>query len=137
MRFRRHRHGNRRAELLLARRRQTYTYRVAGIAHAGGARGSVWRSNLSETNRSVATANLTLTYRMTGNTVTRTYMLPNSWIKEWEDVAASLFNQGTATSGAIGYATVEVRTAAGLIWAYGSVVDNGTGDPTTIVPFIE
>lgn len=37
----------------------------------------------------------------------------------------------------IGYATVEVRTAGGLIWTYGSVVDNGTGDPTTILPFVE
>jgi hypothetical protein len=227
---------------------QGYTYQVAGIAHAGGAGGSVWRSNLSVTNRSGATANLTLTYRMAGNTVTRTYMLPNNWIKEWEDVAASLFNQGAATSGSIeiisdvpimvvartynqapdgtfgqgmpgnpaseaatfgqiavlpqlkktsefrtnvgfmnhgvaacnvrvrlysetgsqigstidtsvpamqwkqindvfgeagvgqcpiGYATVEVRTAGGLIWTYGSVVDNGTSDPTTIVPFLE
>jgi hypothetical protein len=33
--------------------------------------------------------------------------------------------------------TVEVRTAGGKIWAYGSVVDNGTGDPTTIPLFIE
>jgi hypothetical protein len=24
-----------------------------------------------------------------------------------------------------------------LIWTYGSVVDNGTGDPTTILPFME
>jgi hypothetical protein len=37
----------------------------------------------------------------------------------------------------IGYATIEVRTAGGMVWAYGSVVDNGTGDPTTILPFVE
>jgi Putative binding domain, N-terminal len=227
---------------------QSYTYQVAGIAHAGGAGGSVWRSTLCVTNRSGATANLTLVYRMAGNTVTRTYILPSSWIKEWEDVAASLFNQGANTSGSveitsdaplmvvartynqapdgtfgqglpgnpdsealtfgqlgvlpqlkktsmfrtnvgfmnhgsaacnvrvrlysetgtqigstidtsvpamqwkqindvfgeagvgqcpIGYATVEVRTAGGMIWTYGSVVDNGTGDPTTILPFVE
>jgi hypothetical protein len=227
---------------------QTYSYQVAGIAHAGGAGGSVWRSTLCVTNRSGATADLTLTYRMAGNTVTRTHMLPNSWIKEWEDVAASLFDQGANTSGSIeitsdapvlvvartynqapdgtfgqgmpgnpdseaatfgqiavlpqlkktsafrtnvgfmnhgsaacsvrirlysengsqignpidtsvpakewkqindvfgeagvgqcpiGYATIEVRTAGGMVWAYGSVVDNGTGDPTTIVPFME
>jgi hypothetical protein len=227
---------------------QAYTYQVAGIAHAGGAGGSVWRSTLCVTNRAAAAANLTLVYRMAGNSVTRTYMLPSNWIKEWEDVAASLFNQGANTSGSIeiasdmpimvvartynqapegtfgqglpgnpdseaatfgqiavlpqlkktsvfrtnvgfmnhgsaacnvrirlysetgtqigstidtsvpamqwkqindvfgeagvgqcliGYATVEVRTAGGMIWTYGSVVDNGTGDPTTILPFIE
>lgn len=42
-----------------------------------------------------------------------------------------------ATSGAgdqeIGFATVEVRTAGGRAWAYASVIDNATGDPT-IVP---
>jgi len=37
----------------------------------------------------------------------------------------------------IEYATIEVLSAGGNIWAYGSVVDNGTGDPTTICLFIE
>jgi hypothetical protein len=32
----------------------------------------------------------------------------------------------------VAYATVEVRTPGGRVWAYGSVVDNATGDPTTI-----
>jgi hypothetical protein len=227
---------------------ETYTYQVAGIAHAGGAGGSIWRSTLCVTNRSGSTANLTLVYRMGSNTVTRTHTLQNSWIKEWADVAVSLFNQSANTSGAIeitsdapimvvartyneapdgtfgqgmpgnddletlasgqlgvlpqlkkssafrtnvglmnhgtaacnvriklfsetgsqlggtidtsvpakqwkqindvfneagvsscaiGYATIEVRTAGGKIWAYGSVVDNGTGDPTTIPLFIQ
>ncbi len=31
-----------------------------------------------------------------------------------------------------GYAMVEVLTEGGSVWAYGSVVDNATGDPTTI-----
>jgi hypothetical protein len=225
-----------------------YTYQVAGIAHAGGAGGSVWRSTLCVTNRSGSVANMTLVYRMASNTITRDYVLQSNWIKEWEDVAASLFNQGANTSGSIeinsdmplmvvartyneapdgtfgqgmpgnpdsealtsgqlgilpqlkktsvfrtnvgmmnhgsaacnvrirlysetgnqignaidtsvparqwkqindvfgeagvgqcpiGYATIEVRTAGGMIRAYGSVVDNGTGDPTTILPFIE
>jgi hypothetical protein len=225
-----------------------YYYEVAGIAHAGGAGGSVWRSTLCVTNMSGTTADLTLIYRMSGNTVTRTHMLQNNRIKEWEDVAVSLFNQSNNTSGAIeivssvpimvvartyneapdgtfgqgmpgndesatlttghlgilpqlkktvafrtnvglmnhgssscnvriklysetgsqlgstidtavppeqwkqindvfdeagigecaiGYATVEVLTPGGRIWAYGSVVDNGTGDPTTIHLSIE
>jgi len=225
-----------------------YHYEVAGIAHAGGAGGSAWRSTLCVTNLSGSTADLTLVYRMSSSTVTRTHVLQNSRIKEWADVAASLFNQSGNTSGAIeitsnvpvmavartyneapdgtfgqgmpgnddlqtlasgqlgvlpqlkktaafrtnlglmnhgsaactvriklfsetgsqlgstintsvpakqwkqindvfneagvgqcqiGYATIEVVTAGGKIWAYGSVVDNGTGDPTTILLFIE
>ncbi len=31
-----------------------------------------------------------------------------------------------------GYVTVEVVTDGCLVWAYGSVVDNGSGDPTTV-----
>ena len=226
----------------------SYRYEVAGVAHAGGAGGSVWRSTLCVTNLSGSTAELTLVYRMSGSTTTRTHMLQNNRIKEWADVAVSLFNQSGNTSGAIeitssvpvmvvartyneapdgtfgqgmpgnddlqtltsgqlgvlpqlkktaafrtnvglmnhgsaacnvrvklfsetgnqlgstintsvpakqwkqindvfneagvgqcqiGYATIEVLTAGGKIWAYGSVVDNGTGDPTTILLFIE
>ena len=32
----------------------------------------------------------------------------------------------------VAYATVEVLTPGGRVWAYGSVVDEATGDPTTI-----
>ena len=32
----------------------------------------------------------------------------------------------------LGYAVVEVLTAGCRAWAYGSVVDNQTGDPTTV-----
>jgi len=225
----------------------TYTYQVAGIAHAGGAGGSVWRSTLCVTNRSGSRADLTLGYRMGSSAVTRTHQLQSGWIKEWADVAVSLFDQIGSTSGSIeivsnvpiivvartyneapdgtfgqgmpgngdsatlaygqlgvlpqlkkttafrtnvglmnhgvtacnvriklfsetgsqlgstintsvpakqweqindvfdeagvgecqiGFATIEILTAGGKIWAYGSVVDNGTGDPTTIPLFI-
>jgi hypothetical protein len=33
---------------------------------------------------------------------------------------------------ALVYATVEVQTAGGTAWAYGALVDNRTGDPTTL-----
>jgi hypothetical protein len=225
-----------------------YVYQAAGIAHAGGAGGSVWRSTLCITNRSGSTANLTLIYRTASKTVTRTRTLQNGRINEWEDVADSLFGQSNNTSGSIeitsnvpvmvvartynegasgtfgqgmpgnddsvtltsgqtgvlpqikktssfrtnigfmnhgssacsvrvklfrdngsqigstinttvpaskwiqindvfgeaglnqctiGYATVQVMTQGGKVWAYASVVDNGTGDPTTIPLFIE
>jgi hypothetical protein len=32
----------------------------------------------------------------------------------------------------IAYATVEVTTTGGTVWAYGSVIDAATGDPTTV-----
>ncbi len=224
------------------------TYQVAGIAHASGAGGSSWRSTLCITNRSGSTANLTLKYRTSGGAITRTHTLQNNRIKEWEDVAVTLFNQSGSTSGAIevtantpvlviartynqgadgtfgqalpgndesatltsgdtgilpllkktsafrtnvgfmnhqgascnvrirlyseqgaqlgthidvsvpaygwkqvndvfssagvghcqiGYATIEVRTSGGKVWAYGSVVDNGTGDPTTVPVYVQ
>ena len=37
----------------------------------------------------------------------------------------------------IAYATVEVQTAAGKIWAYASVVDAVTGDPTTVPVIVQ
>ncbi len=48
---------------------------------------------------------------------------------------------GAAYSGAgrreLAYATVTVETADGQVWAYGSVVDNASGDPTTIPILVE
>jgi hypothetical protein len=38
---------------------------------------------------------------------------------------------------AIAYATIEVDTSGGLAWAYASVVDNSTGDPTTVPVLVQ
>ena len=224
------------------------SYLVAGIAHATGAGGSVWRSTLAVTNRSGGTAQLTLVYRYSGSSRTRSRTLQNGDIIEWVDVATSLFGVGASSAGAIevqsdqpvivtartynegaagtfgqflpgadennelafgargilpqvkkttsfrtnvgfvnlgsssvtvrtklysstgaqlgntvttslpafgwkqendiflkagvsycevGYATVEVTTSGGSVWAYASIVDNGTGDPTTIPVMME
>ena len=43
-----------------------------------------------------------------------------------------IFAAASAGSQDIAYATVEVQTAGATVWAYGSVVDQATGDPTTI-----
>lgn len=218
-------------------------YMVAGIAHANGAGGSVWRSTLAITNRSGGPANLTLIYRYGSGSRNQALTLQHGRILEWVDVATSLFGVGGSTSGSIevqsnrpvivtartynegadgtfgqflpgaddgtklshgqagilpqvkktsafrtnigfvnlgessvsvrtklfsengsqlgnsvtttvpgnqwrqendvfqkagisycqvGYATVEVTTNGGSVWAYASVVDEGTGDPTTI-----
>jgi len=37
----------------------------------------------------------------------------------------------------LAYARVEVTTAGGRVWAYGSVVDNDSSDPTTIPLLIQ
>jgi hypothetical protein len=42
------------------------------------------------------------------------------------------FRIGGAGMQEIAYATVEVQTTGGQIWAYASVIDNATGDATTI-----
>ena len=47
---------------------------------------------------------------------------------QWDDV----FGKASAGSQALAYATVQVQTPGCRVWAYGSVVDNTTGDPTTI-----
>ena len=49
--------------------------------------------------------------------------------------ANDVFARAGAGAQALAYATVEVLTPAVRMWAYASVVDNGTGDPT-MVPMI-
>jgi hypothetical protein len=47
-----------------------------------------------------------------------------------------IFNKAGVDSCDLCYATVEVVTVDGLIWAYASVVDNESDDPTTIPMFV-
>lgn len=61
-----------------------------------------------------------------GNTVTLA-VPAGRWLQRNDIFAAA----GVATTD-IAYATVEVKTAGGKIWAYASVIDATTGDPTTI-----
>lgn len=49
------------------------------------------------------------------------------WAQQYE-----IFANVGAGSNDIAYATVEVQTPGGQVWAYASVVDTATGDPTTI-----
>jgi hypothetical protein len=48
-----------------------------------------------------------------------------------------VFQEAGVSGCPICYAVVEVVTAGCEMWAYGSVVDNGTGDPTTIPVAVE
>ena len=49
------------------------------------------------------------------------------WVQQ-DDIFAAC----AAGSRPLAYATVEVETAGGAVWAYASVIDQATGDPTTI-----
>ncbi len=59
---------------------------------------------------------------------TRNQPVPANEYFQVDDVFAAL----GAGNLDVAYATVEVMTDGGRIWAYGSVIDNATGDPTTI-----
>jgi hypothetical protein len=49
----------------------------------------------------------------------------------WNQLNRVFWNAGI-TSCPLGYAEVEVLTGGCKVWAYGSVVDNDSGDPTTV-----
>jgi hypothetical protein len=57
---------------------------------------------------------------------------PQAW-RQINDV----FSATGAGSRDAAYAVVEVTSANGSVWAYGSVVDNATGDPTTIPVIVQ
>jgi hypothetical protein len=52
---------------------------------------------------------------------------PQQWIQQGDIFGASGAGEREAA-----YAKVTVKTADGKVWAYGSVVDNATNDPTTV-----
>jgi len=71
----------------------TSTYWIPSAAHAPGAGGSKWRSNVGVVNRSGAAASLTLLFvpYAAGATVSRSHTLANGATIEWADVLVSLF----------------------------------------------
>ena len=52
---------------------------------------------------------------------------PGQWVQE-DDI----FGKAGAGDQTLASATVQVETAGQEAWAYASVIDNATGDPTTI-----
>ncbi len=96
---------------------------------------SAFRSNLGVLNLGAGDCAVRVTLRgasgaAVGSPLTRT--VPGGQAYQWNNV----FSAAGAGSQDIGYATVEVTTPGGRVWAFGSVVDNGTSDPTT-VPVLE
>ena len=87
-----------------------YNYHVAGIAHAPGAGGSLWRSNLAVANKAGTPVQVTLTYRTGGAALVRNVTLNGRQILEWSDVALSLFGRADSTAG-----SVEVETTGPVL----------------------
>jgi outer membrane protein assembly factor BamB len=92
---------------------------------------SAFRSNLGVQNLSASSVSVAVKLYngggvQVGSTLTRS--IAGNAYYQWDDV----FARAGAAGEPIAYATVEVLTEGGRVWAYGSVVDNATGDPTTI-----
>lgn len=72
---------------------------VPAVAHAPGAEGSLWRTDLAVVNPGSAAANLTLAFvPVEGATLTRTATLAAGATREWADVLVSLFGVGAAAN---------------------------------------
>jgi hypothetical protein len=90
-----------------------------------------FRSNIGALN--LSTAPCTVRARLfgatgakVGNDMSRT--IGRYRYTQWDDI----FTAASAGAQSIAYATIEVQTEGCLAWAYGSVVDANTGDPTTV-----
>jgi hypothetical protein len=122
----------------------TFGAHLRGVAAGGAAtperpgvlpqlkRGSAVRTNVGLTN--LGTAEATAAIRLhaangTGLGGERLVSVPAGALVQVDDVFASC----GAGDAAIAWARVEVRTPGGRLFAYASVIDNATGDPT-IVP---
>ncbi len=82
--------------------------------------------NLGDTACSVIVKLFKADGAQTGAAKTQTVAAGRYWQQD------DIFGATGAGSQTLAYATVAVETAGGKVWAYGSVVDNATGDPTTI-----
>ena len=89
---------------------------------------ALFRTNIGVTNTGTASANVTVTlYDSTGN--------PVGWTdtRDYDPAQFYQYQQPYLAGGGIdsGYAVVTVNSGAGVV-AYASVIDQNTGDPTTI-----
>ena len=120
---------------------QYYPAVAAGSGYGFGAtvyipqlkRNASFRSNVGALNVGDETASVEVRIfnslgQQVGATVQRDIPAGRYW--QWDDVLGPRFaNTGEENSA---YAVVKVLTAGGRVWSYGSVVDNSTGDPTTV-----
>lgn len=95
-----------------------------------------FRTNIGYINVGVGLCSVDTTlYDTSGNPVgdTRTRQFEPG---EWRQVNNVFDQQGAGTQDNA-YAVIRVNNGGCTLWAYGSVIDNGTGDPTTIPVVIE
>lgn len=92
---------------------------------------SNFRTNIGFVNLGTASCTVRVTLRDPNGTAIgsqRTLAVPAQGWKQDNDIFSS---SGAGTRNEA-YATVEVLTSGCEVWGYGSVVDNATGDPTTV-----
>ena len=94
-------------------------------------RSSVFRTNIGVQNRTARPTTVELMlFDAHGNVlgdVVEVTVPPVGWVQ-----VNDVFTEAGAGACELGCATVVVTTPGGMVWAYASVVDNRTGDPTTI-----
>ncbi len=123
---------------------QSYPALAEGSAIAAGkigvipqlANNAAFRTNIGVQNLGTATATVDvklfgITGAQVGSTVTLT---PAAGRYVQKDKIFEFAKSGTQD---VAYATVEVKTSGARVWAYGSVVDNSTGDPTTVAVLVQ
>jgi PKD repeat protein len=98
---------------------------VPQIKKNAGFRTNLGIVNLGQQAVTVAVKLWSATGTQVGNTKQMTAQA-GRWLQQ-DDI----FGTTGAGNRDIAYATVEVQTTGGLVWAYASVIDNTTGDPTT------
>jgi hypothetical protein len=92
---------------------------------------TAFRTNVGVVNLGTGTCNVTISlFDATGAQAgsPRTLTVEAGRWKQQDDI----FTATGAGSRDLAYATVEVATSGGQVWAYASVIDAATGDPTTI-----
>ena len=100
------------------------------------AKNADFRTNIGFVNFGSASCQVRVTLRNTAGSAVgsqRTVMVPAEGWKQDNDI----FQAANAGTHANAYATVEVLTSGCEVWGYGSVVDNRSGDPTTIPMRVE
>jgi len=98
---------------------------------AGLKKSSRYRSNLGVLNPGAVDTTVLIRLfhasgRQLGNSLNRTIPPATYWQQD------DIFSGVGAAAEPLAYATVQVTPPGSSVWAYGSVVDNTTGDPTTV-----
>lgn len=94
----------------------------------GNFRSNVGVLNVGEGTASVEARIFNPLGQQVGATVQRDVPAGRYW--QWDDILGSRYAAAGTMDSA--YAVVKVLSAGDRVWSYGSVVDNATGDPTTV-----